>query len=106
MRKTFQSTKDFFKNTFHYFAPVIFFHLLLLLVVVPTLTATTNFLLHRKEIDYLAYDNVLSIFSQHPLTAFALLGVLVLILVSVFLEFTFLTILVHFVKQKRKSHNS
>ena len=102
MRKTFQSTKDFFKNTFHYFGPVIFFHLLLLLVVVPTLTATTNFLLHRKEIDYLAYDNVLSIFSQHPLTAFALVGILVLIVVSVFLEFTFLTILVHFVKQKEK----
>lgn len=102
MRKTFQSTKDFFKNTFHYFGPVIFFHLLLLLVVVPTLTETTNFLLHRKEIDYLAYDNVLSIFSQHPLTAFALVGILVLIVVSVFLEFTFLTILVHFVKQKEK----
>lgn len=102
MRKTFQSTKDFFKNTFHYFGPVIFFHLLLLLVVVPTLTVTTNFLLHRKEIDYLAYDNVLSIFSQHPLTAFALVGILVLIVVSVFLEFTFLTILVHFVKQKEK----
>ncbi len=102
MRKTFQSTKDFFKNTFHYFGPVIFFHLLLLLVVVPTLTATTNFLLNRKEIDYLAYDNVLSIFSQHPLTAFALVGILVLIVVSVFLEFTFLTILVHFVKQKEK----
>lgn len=102
MRKTFQSTKDFFKNTFHYFGPVIFFHLLLLLVVVPILTATTNFLLHRKEIDYLAYDNVISIFSQHPLTAFALVGILVLIVVSVFLEFTFLTILVHFVKQKEK----
>ncbi|WP_251712428.1 glycerophosphoryl diester phosphodiesterase membrane domain-containing protein [Lactococcus ileimucosae] len=102
MRKTFQMTKDFFKNTFNYFGPVIFFHLLLLLVVVPTLTATTNFLLRRKEIDYLAYDNVISIFSKHPLTALALAGILVLTLVAIFLEFTFLTILVHFVRKKEK----
>lgn len=102
MRKTFQMTKDFFKNTFNYFGPVIFFHLLLLLVVVPTLTATTNFLLCRKEIDYLAYDNVISIFSKHPLTALALVGILVLTLVAIFLEFTFLTILVHFVRKKEK----
>ncbi|MEY8537512.1 glycerophosphodiester phosphodiesterase [Lactococcus muris] len=102
MRKTFQMTKDFFKNTFNYFGPVIFFHLLLLLVVVPTLTVTTNFLLRRKEIDYLAYDNVISIFSKHPLTALALVGILVLTLVAVFLEFTFLTILVHFVRKKEK----
>ncbi|MEY8443049.1 glycerophosphodiester phosphodiesterase [Lactococcus ileimucosae] len=102
MRKTFQMTKDFFKNTFNYFGPVIFFHLLLLLVVVPTLTATTNFLLRRKEIDYLAYDNVISIFSKHPLTALALVGILVLTLVAIFLEFTFLTILVHFVRKKEK----
>ncbi|HBC89866.1 MAG TPA: glycerophosphodiester phosphodiesterase, partial [Lactococcus sp.] len=63
---------------------------------------TTNFLLRRKEIDYLAYDNVISIFSKHPLTALALVGILVLTLVAVFLEFTFLTILVHFVRKKEK----
>lgn len=102
MRKTFQSTQNFFKNTFNYFAPVIFFHLLLLLVVVPTLTAVTNFTLNRKEIDYLAYDNIFSIFSQHPLTGLSLLGILTLILVAVFLEFTFLIILVHFVNKKEK----
>jgi glycerophosphoryl diester phosphodiesterase len=102
MRKTFQSTKDFFKNTFNYFGPAIFFHLLVLLVVVPTLTATTNYILNRKEIDYLAFDNVFSIFREHPMSGLALVGVLVLILVTVFLEFAFLTILVHFVKVKQK----
>ncbi|HAP16102.1 MAG TPA: glycerophosphodiester phosphodiesterase, partial [Lactococcus sp.] len=38
----------------------------------------------------------------HPLTALALVGILVLTLVAVFLEFTFLTILVHFVRKKEK----
>lgn len=102
MKKLLTITRDFFKSTFKFIGPVLFFHLVLLGVVVPLLIGATNYVLNSREIDYLSYDNVFSIIIQHPFIALSLLVILALTLVFIFLEFTFLIVLVHFINKKEK----
>ncbi|MEG2645189.1 MAG: glycerophosphoryl diester phosphodiesterase membrane domain-containing protein, partial [Enterococcus sp.] len=92
LKRSLGNAWDFLKGTQAYFRDVLLMHGFILFICLPLLSSTTRFILHRGAIDYLSYDNIPSIFSQHP-------GVL-LSLIVVFFEFTFLLMSVFFIKKK------
>ncbi|WP_179394073.1 glycerophosphoryl diester phosphodiesterase membrane domain-containing protein [Lacticaseibacillus absianus] len=59
-------------------------------VILPLLRWITAALLQRAHIPYLGVDNVLAVLTQHPFASLGLLGLLVLILLLVYLQFALL----------------
>lgn len=91
---------DFLKSTTAYFRDVLLLHGFMLFILLPFLSSLTRFILRQGKIDYLSYDSIGIILSKHPAVLIALLLVLVAILISVFVEFTFLLLSVFFIKKK------
>ena len=60
----------------------------------------TRLILQRGSIDYLSTDNIPTLISQHPGVFFSLIAVLLLILLLVYFEFTFLLMSVYFIKKQ------
>ncbi|MGG5358881.1 MULTISPECIES: glycerophosphodiester phosphodiesterase [unclassified Enterococcus] len=94
------NTWDFLKGTKAYFRDVLLMHGAILFICLPLLNSATRFILHRGSIDYLSYDNIPLIFSQHPGVLASLFVVLLMILLLVYFEFTFLLISVYFIKKR------
>lgn len=101
LKASFINTYEFLKDTKAYFRDVLLLHGFMLFILLPTLASTTRFILRRGAIDYLSSDNITTILTKHPGVLAALIGVLLLILVAVFFEFTFLLISVYFIKVKQ-----
>ncbi|MBL1225150.1 glycerophosphoryl diester phosphodiesterase membrane domain-containing protein [Enterococcus sp. BWR-S5] len=91
---------DFLKSTTAYFRDVLLLHGFMLFILLPFLSSLTRFILRQGKIDYLSYDSIGIILNKHPGVLIALLLVLLTILISVFVEFTFLLLSVFFIKKK------
>ncbi len=66
LKRSLGNAWDFLKGTQAYFRDVLLMHGFILFICLPLLSSTTRFILHRGAIDYLSYDNIPLIFSQHP----------------------------------------
>lgn len=95
------NTWEFLRGTKAYFKDVLLIHGLLLFIVIPTLASSTRFILRRGAINYLSYDSIPIILKQHPVVLISLVIVLLLIVFTVFFEFTFLLISVYFIKKEQ-----
>ncbi|BDP76058.1 hypothetical protein EfmAA242_02860 [Enterococcus faecium] len=80
LKRSLGNAWDFLKGTQAYFRDVLLMHGFILFICLPLLSSTTRFILHRGAIDYLSYDNIPSIFSQHPGVLLSLIVVLMTIL--------------------------
>lgn len=101
LKNSLINTWDFLKSSDAYFRDVLLMHGALLFLVIPILSASTKFVLKRGGFTYLSFDNVGSIFTEHPMVLFSLTVILLLILVAVFFEFTFLLLSVYFIKKQQ-----
>lgn len=100
IKRSLGNTWDFLMGTQAYFRDVLLMHGFILFICLPLLSSTTRFILHRGTIDYLSYDNIPMIFSQHPGVLVSLLAVLLAILLLIYFEFAFLLMSVYFIKKK------
>lgn len=95
------STIKFLKNTKSYFRDVLMLHGFMLFILIPALASTVRTILRLGSIDYLSADSIPMIVSRHPGVLLALLAVMLLILLCVFFEFTFLLISMYFILIKQ-----
>ncbi|WP_179135095.1 glycerophosphoryl diester phosphodiesterase membrane domain-containing protein, partial [Enterococcus gallinarum] len=98
LKNSLINTWDFLKASDAYFRDVLLMHGFLLFLVIPLLSSSTKFILRRGGLAYLSFDNIGSIFTEHPMVLFSLSLILLLILLAVFFEFTFLLLSVYFIK--------
>ncbi|MFC0362427.1 glycerophosphoryl diester phosphodiesterase membrane domain-containing protein [Enterococcus canintestini] len=101
LKDSLKNTWDFLVKTNVYFRDVLLMHGFILFVVIPLLSSSTKFILKRGQIQYISYDNLSEIATQHPAVAFLLVALLLLILLLVFFEFTFLLLSVYFIEKKQ-----
>lgn len=101
LKDSLKNTWDFLVKTNVYFRDVLLMHGFILFVVIPLLSSSTKFILKRGHIQYISYDNLSEIATQHPAVAFLLVALLLLILLLVFFEFTFLLLSVYFIEKKQ-----
>lgn len=101
LKNSLMNAWDFLSSTRDYFRDVLVMHGVILLMVIPILSSSTKFILKQGNISYLSYDNLGSIFLEHPAVAFSLIMILLIILLVVFFEFTFLLLSVYFIKKKQ-----
>lgn len=99
-KKTTQSIIEFFSSTFSYFRDVLIMHGFILFLVLPCLGKLSRLILRQGNIPYLSYDTLFTIFTKHPFVAISLILVLLLTLVVVFFEYTFLLFSIFFIKKK------
>ena len=84
------NTLDFLKGTTAYFRDVLLMHGFMLFVLLPLLTSLSKLVLKEGGIDYISYDNLGAIATQHPYVLLTFLLIGLLILLALFFEFTFL----------------
>ncbi len=100
LKRSLGNAWDFLKGTQAYFRDVVLMHGFILFVCLPLLGSMTRLILQRGSIDYLSTDNIPTLISQHPGVFFSLIAVLLLILLLVYFEFTFLLMSVYFIKKQ------
>lgn len=76
-------------------------HGFMLFVLLPLLTSLSKLVLKEGGIDYISYDNLGAIATQHPYVLLTFLLIGLLILLALFFEFTFLLLSVYFIKKKQ-----
>jgi glycerophosphoryl diester phosphodiesterase len=101
LKNSLINTWDFLKASDAYFRDVLLMHGFMLFLVIPLLSSSTKFVLRRGGLAYLSFDNIGSIFTEHPMVLLSLTLILLLILLAVFFEFTFLLLSVYFIKKKQ-----
>ena len=62
------NTLDFLKGTTAYFRDVLLMHGFMLFVLLPLLTSLSKLVLKEGGIDYISYDNLGAIATQHPMS--------------------------------------
>lgn len=100
LKRSLGNVWDFLKGTQAYFRDVVLMHGFILFICLPLLGSMTRLILQRGSIDYLSTDNIPTLISQHPGVFFSLIAVLLLILLLVYFEFTFLLMSVYFIKKQ------
>ncbi|MBO0461319.1 glycerophosphodiester phosphodiesterase [Enterococcus sp. DIV1298c] len=100
IKRSLGNAWDFLKGTQAYFRDVVLMHGFILFICLPLLGSTTRLILQRGSIDYLSTDNIPTLISQHPVVFFSLIAVLLMILLLVYFEFTFLLMSVYFIKKQ------
>lgn len=98
LKKSLVNTFDFLMGTKNYFRDVLLANIFILFLLIPGLANLTRIILKRGNIAYLSNDNIGEILTQHPYVLAALLGILLLLLVSIFFEFSFLLISMYFIR--------
>lgn len=101
LKNSLINTWEFLRDTQAYFRDVLLMHGFMLFILLPLLARATRFVLARGSIQYLSYDNILEILTKHPGVLIALLVILLLILLAVYIEFTFLLLSVYFIKKRQ-----
>ncbi len=96
------NTLDFLKGTTAYFRDVLLMHGFMLFVLLPLLTSLSKLVLKEGGIDYISYDNLGAIATQHPYVLLTFLLIGLLILLALFFEFTFLLLSVYFIKKSNQ----
>lgn len=94
----FRRTRHFLAGTKAYFRDVVLVHLLIIFVLTPFLASTTQFILNQGGIAYISYDNFGDILIHHPLVFIGLISILLLMILLVFFEFTFLIQSIYFIQ--------
>lgn len=98
----FKKTWEFMKESKSFYLDVLLMHGFLMFFLTPFLVSTTQLILRQGEIAYISYDNLGVILNQHPFVFIGLIGMLLLLVTSVFFEFTFLLLSVYFIKKRKK----
>lgn len=98
----FKKTWEFMSESKGFYLDVLLMYGFIMFFFTPFLVSVTQFILRQGDIPYIFYDNLGVIMSQHPLVFFGLIGMLLLLVVSVFFEFTFLLLSVYFIKIRKK----
>lgn len=101
LKRSLGNAWDFLKGTQAYFRDVLIMHGFILFICLPVLKSTTRFILRRGAIDYLSSENISTVISKHPNVFLSLMAVLLMILLLVYFEFTFLLISVYFIKKQK-----
>ncbi len=97
-KRNFIKTWQFIRGTKSYFRDVLLMHGFLLFFLTPFLGSMTRFILRQGNLSYISYDNLGVIMSQHPIVFLSLIGMLLLLVTSVFFEFTFLLLSIYFIQ--------
>ncbi|MFV0559480.1 MAG: glycerophosphoryl diester phosphodiesterase membrane domain-containing protein [Enterococcus sp.] len=100
LKNSFINTMDFLRSTKEYFRDVLLLHGFIVFIFLPLLGSLTRIILQKNNINYLSYDNLPNLLTQHPLGLLSLLLILLLILTAVYFEFTFLLLSVFFIKKR------
>lgn len=100
IKENIKLIQSFLKNATHYFRDVVFIHFFILVIFIPSLVGLATFLLDQGSISYLSYDNLGDILLNHPFVFLGLLGLLLLLLVTLFFEIAFLMQSVYFIQKK------
>lgn len=95
-------TYHFLTGAKNYYRDVLLLHGFILFVLTPFLSTLTRFILNQSDINYISYDNLSTILQHHPLTFIGLIVMLILLVLAVYFEFTFLLLTVYFIEQKQK----
>ena len=98
----FRKAFRFIRTTRHYYRDVLLMHVFLLFILTPALSQLTKLLLNQGGINYISYDNIGNILRHHSVIFVSLIFMLLLLLVSVYFEFTFLLLTVYFIEQKQQ----
>ena len=98
----FKKTWEFMSESKGFYLDVLLMHGFIMFFFTPFLVSVTQFILRQGGIPYISYDNLGVIMSQHPFVFLGLIGMLLLLVVSVFFEFTFLLLSVYFIKIRKK----
>lgn len=101
VKNSWKNMVNFFKGTISYFRDVLLMHGFMLFILLPFLASCTRYILKRGQINYLSYETIPMIFSNHPAILISLILIVVLLLTAVFFEFTFLLLSVYFIKKNR-----
>lgn len=88
----------FLNNTIKYSRDVLFLHISMLFGIIPLLSTAARLILRSGEIPYLSFDNLTEILFHHPFVLMGLLFVILLLLVALFFECTFLLVSMYFIK--------
>lgn len=94
-------TFEFIRQGKHYFRDVLLVHFFIMLIWAPSLVTITRFMLKRGNIPYVSYDNLGYIMMKHPIVFIGLLLMMVLLVVSLYFEFTFLLLSLYFIQTKQ-----
>ncbi|MDR0922227.1 MAG: glycerophosphodiester phosphodiesterase [Lactobacillales bacterium] len=102
LKNTIKNTLDFFKDTKFYFRDVLLLHCFMLFILVPGLVWLARFIMVRGGVDYLSYTNIGEIIKQHLFVFVGLVVLVLLVILTVYFEFTFLNISMYFIKKKQE----
>ncbi|MGO3732705.1 MAG: glycerophosphoryl diester phosphodiesterase membrane domain-containing protein [Vagococcus sp.] len=97
-KRNFGKTWQFIKGAKSYFRDVLLMHGFLMFFLTPFLASMTRLLLKQGDIAYISYDNIGAILNQHPVIFLGLIGMLLLLVTSVYFEFTFLLLSIYFIQ--------
>ncbi|MFC6348280.1 glycerophosphoryl diester phosphodiesterase membrane domain-containing protein [Vagococcus carniphilus] len=97
-KRNFIKTWQFIKEAKSYFRDVLLMHGFLLFFLTPFLASMTRFILRQGNLAYISYDNLGMIAFNHPFVFVSLIGMLILLVISVFFEFTFLLLSIYFIQ--------
>lgn len=97
MRKYLKNLWTFLGTSRQYIKPILLFHILVIALVTPALIALTNRILANEHINTISVDDVINILTKHIWTTIALILVVIIMLIFVYIEFSFLVFLAYFV---------
>ncbi|MDT2815783.1 glycerophosphodiester phosphodiesterase [Vagococcus carniphilus] len=97
-KRSFLKTWQFMREAKSYFRDVLLMHGFLMFFLTPFLASMTRFILRQGNLSYISYDNLGLILSKHPIVFISLIGMLLLLVTSVFFEFTFLLLSIYFIQ--------
>ncbi|MEG0550962.1 MAG: glycerophosphodiester phosphodiesterase [Vagococcus sp.] len=97
-KRNFMKTWRFIGEAKSYFRDVLLMHGFLMFFLTPFLASVTRFILRQGNLSYISYDNLGSIMVSHPFVFIGLIGMILLLVTSVFFEFTFLLLSIYFIQ--------
>lgn len=98
IRENFVKTWGFIGEAKSYFRDVLLMHGFLMFFLNPFLVSMTRFILRQGNVAYLSYDNIGMILKEHPFVFLGLIGMMLILVVAVFFEFTFLLLSIYFIQ--------
>ncbi|MGX7025055.1 glycerophosphoryl diester phosphodiesterase membrane domain-containing protein [Vagococcus hydrophili] len=98
IRENFIKTWAFIGEAKSYFRDVLLMHGFLMFILNPFLLSATRFILRQGNVAYVSYDNIGMIAKDHPFVFLGLITMMLLLVVAVFFEFTFLLLSIYFIQ--------
>lgn len=101
-RKNFDYAKQFYEYSIYYLKDSFVLHMIILLGIIPFLSMLIRIILNSGEIAYISYDNIGTLIYTHPIIFINLIACILLLLIFVFLETSFLIFSFSYIKQKKR----